>query len=265
MKISQLKIGTTEDKTPYPIATTNSISSRHSTPTPIYRRARQLGTETSDSLRLIVRLNVTGLQSYERCRRILRTRPRRPGWPAPVGVQYVAVLARCSLTDPDWTQLAGCGIRRHCARWPERCRRTRVRDGSLRSPLTVACKLCANCRREPRTWESVDTSTRTVGANEGEVFALGAQARRNTAKHHPGVRRLTPIERKRARHDRDRAHTLRTLDRSGRLADDYVNPLRRHERHRPQVAASKPVPTCPVHEQNLKFRSQADPDEISAG
>ena len=181
------------------------------------------------------------------------------------GVQYVAVLARClALPTRTVLSLRATG-RRHYARWPERCRRTRVRDGSLRSPLTLACKLCANWRREPRTWESVDTSTKAVGANEGEVFALGAQARRNTAKHHPGVRRLTPIERKRARHDRDRAHTLRTFDRSGRLADDYVNPLRRHELHRPQVAASKPVPTCPVHEQDLKFRSQSDPDEISAG
>jgi hypothetical protein len=112
------------------------------------------------------------------------------------------------------------------------------------------------------------------------------------------------------------AQTFRTLDRSGRLADDYVNPyyppdlkrrvagarvrarsvrrrgaahrrsvparggaaqrhdadvsvrwvtLRRHERHRPQVGASKALPTYPVHEQDLEYRSQSDPDEISAG
>ena len=40
-------------------------------------------------------------------------------------------------------------------------------------PLTFACKLCANCRREPRTWESVETSTKTIGANEGEVLGVG--------------------------------------------------------------------------------------------
>jgi hypothetical protein len=41
--------------------------------------------------------------------------------------------------------------------------------------------------------------------------------------------------------------------------------LRRHERHRPQVGASKALPAYPVDEQDLEYRSVSNPDEISAG